>query len=157
MNPESNNRRRFIKASLTVPLLSNYPFNYSFANTLSNENFFVPENIYHELFAIYGGDANAIASTDRIKVKTPAIAENGAVVPVRVIGEKGLVSSLAIFITKSPKTLVTRCNFHDGVDLAIGTRIKIRQTDDVYVIAQTKQGLVGVKQTVKVTIGCGGA
>jgi len=156
MHQQSRKRRRFIRTSLAVPLLSNLPWSVPLVNAFSGDSFIVPENIYHKLFMIYGGQANTIANTERIKLSTPDIAENGAVVGVSVIGEKGLVSSLAIFVAQNPKPLTSTCRLHEGTDLAVGLRIKIGKTSDVYVVAQTDNGLVGVMKQVKVTIGCGG-
>ena len=156
MNLESKKRRRFIKASLAVPLLSNLPWTISTANAFAGDSFVVPENIQQALFMISGGYANSIVRTDQIKLKVPAIAENGAVVGINVAGEKGLVSSMAIFVAQNPKPLASKCTLHAGSDLAVGLRVKMGKTSDVYVVAQTNNGLVGVMKTVKVTIGCGG-
>ena len=156
MNLQSKKRRRFIKASLAIPLLSNLPWTIPGANAVSGDSFFVPENIQQELFMIYGGYANSIVTTDRLKLNVPDIAENGAVVGVNVTGDKNMVSSMAIFVAQSPKPLASKCTLHEGTDLAVGLRLKIGKTSDVYVIAQTNNGLVGVMRTVKVTIGCGG-
>lgn len=156
MNPQSKKRRHFIRAGLAVPLLGNLSWNSPIANAFSGNSFLVPENIYHELFMLYGGQANVIASTDQLTLKAPAIAENGAVVGISVTGEKGLVSSMAIFVAQNPKPLTSTCTLHEGADMAVGLRIKIGKTSDVYVVAQTNNGLVGVMKQVKVTIGCGG-
>ncbi len=156
MNLQSRKRRRFIRASLAVPFLSNLAWNVPTANAFSGDRFMVPENIYHELFMLYGGQANVIAHTDKLKINAPDIAENGAVVGISVTGDKGLVASMAIFVAKNPKPLASTCTLHEGTDLAIGLRVKVAKTSDVYVVAQTNNGLVGVMKQVKITIGCGG-
>ncbi len=156
MNLQSRKRRYFIKASVTIPLVTNLPWNVPQANAFPWNRFLVPENIYHELFMVYGGDANSIVTTDQLKLKVPEIAENGAEVGISVTGEKGLVSSMAIFVAQNPKPLTSTCRLHEGADLAVSLRIKINKSSDVYVVAQTQNGLVGVMSSVKVTIGCGG-
>jgi len=161
MNKQTNKRRHFLRASLAVPLLSNLAVgNKSVANTVSGsmvgDSFLVPENIYHDLFEIYGGEANNIVRTDKLTLKAPDLAENGAVVGLSVVGENGLVSSLAIFVAENPKPLASTCKLHEGADLAVGLRVKMGRTSDIYVVAQTNDGLVGTKKTIKVTIGCGG-
>lgn len=131
-------------------------FFISSANAMPVQDFPVSESIYHELVLLYGSLASKIARTDRIELKAPDIAENGAVVGVTVSGEKGLVSSLAIFVEQNPLQLASTCTLHQGTDLAMSVRLKVRKTSDIIVVAKTKEGLVGVRKEVKVTIGCGG-
>jgi len=156
MNFESNNRRRFIKMSLAMPMLANFPWNIANANAIPDNRLLVPQAIQDELYRLYGEPANTIVTTDRIKLNVPAIAENGAVVPITVSGEKGLVASLAVFVAQNPQPHVSMCTLYEGADLAVSLRIKVGKTSDVYLVAQTREGLVGVSQQVKVTIGCGG-
>lgn len=157
MNPHANNRRRFLmKATLAVPLLSNLPWNVPITYAMPGEHFLVPDNIHHELFRIYGNQAYSIVDTDRLELKVPDIAENGAVVPISVTGDKGLVSSLALFVAQNPKPLTSTCTLHEGSDLTVSLRIKVATTSDIYLVALTQHGLVGVRKQVKITIGCGG-
>ena len=156
MDSESNKRRGFIKAGLAAPLFGVMPWTAPLANANQHGDFLVPQDIYEELVKLYGNAANTIANTDRLKLAVPAIAENGAVVPVRVNGEKGHFSSLAIFVAKNPKPLATRFTLHEGTDLSIAVRLKMGKSSDIYVVANTDRGLVGTKGLVKVTIGCGG-
>ncbi|VAW82305.1 hypothetical protein MNBD_GAMMA12-3118, partial [hydrothermal vent metagenome] len=95
--------------------------------------------------------------TNKIKIKSPEIAENGQEVPVNIKGEKGLVSSIAIFAEHNVTPLVAIFKYKEGSDLASGLRVKLKLTGNIYVIAKTNQGLVGVVQYIKVTTGgCGG-
>lgn len=156
MNTHSDKRRKFVKAGLALPFVASTPWQVSGAKAGQLESFPLPENIRAELFWLYGEQAMYIVSTDRIKLKVPAIAENGAVVPLSVGGESGLVSSLAIFVAQNPKPLASRCRLYEGTDLDVSLRIKMGKTSDIYLVAQTDQGLLGVKRLVKITIGCGG-
>jgi len=160
MKSLSSLRRRFIKAGLVIPLLSTLSIDrnnfVSRAYAMRGDYFLVPENIQRELFLIYGGAANSIVSTDRLVLKTPDIAENGAVVGINIKGEKGTVMSMAIFIAQNPEPLTSTCILHEGADLSVGLRVKLIKTSDIYVVAQTASGLIGVMKKVKVTIGCGG-
>ena len=156
MDSESNKRRGFIKAGLAVPLFGVMPWTASLANAHPHGDFLVPQDIHEELIKLYGNGANTIANTDKLELAVPPIAENGAVVPVRVKGEKGHFSSLAIFVARNPKPLASRFTLHEGTDLGIAVRLKVGKTSDIYVVANTDKGLVGVKRLVKVTIGCGG-
>jgi predicted secreted protein len=143
-----------------LPLLSEFPYQATLARTIIDDSkaspFNLPTRIQNELFKLYGDQASAVAHTERMSLKVPPIAENAAVVSLSVTGEKGYVSSLAIFVENNPKTLTSVCTLHKGADLAVSLRVKVSKTSDIYAIAKTQNGLVGVKRIVKVTMGCMG-
>jgi sulfur-oxidizing protein SoxY len=103
------------------------------------------------------GSATAEESGD-IKLKAPAIAENGAVTPVTV-DASGLagVESIAIMASKNPQPLVCQYTFSAGAVGYVSTRIKMGQTMNVIAVVKTGDKLLKAQQEVKVTIGgCGG-
>lgn len=103
------------------------------------------------------GSANAADSGD-IKLKAPAIAENGAVTPVTVdaSGIDG-VESIAIMASKNPMPLVCEYTFGAGAVGYVSTRIKMGQTMNVIAVVKAGGKLLKAQQEVKVTIGgCGG-
>lgn len=160
MSMRTNSKRRFIQAGLGLPFLAGVSCRQALAELMQESAgmapFTVPEKIQAELFRLYGEQANSISHTGQLMLKTPGIAENAAVVSVRVLGDKGLVSSVAIFVEQNPQTLSNMFKLHKGADLPVSTRIRVNRTSDVYVIARTHDGLIGTKQTVKVTMGCMG-
>lgn len=156
MKQQINKRRRFIKTSLAIPLFTHLNNNSVRAHEVSGSSFLVPGVIYDELVALYGNDANFIGSTNRLFLKVPPIAENGAVVSVNVSGDESLVSSVTIFVERNKIPLAAHYTLHEGSGLPVALRVKVSRTSDVYMIARTANGLVGIKEQVKVTIGCGG-
>ncbi len=103
------------------------------------------------------GSASAADSGD-IKLKAPAIAENGAVTPVTVdaSGLEG-VESIAILASKNPMPLVCEYSFAAGAVGYVSTRIKMGETMNVIAVAKAGGKLLKAEQEVKVTIGgCGG-
>lgn len=103
------------------------------------------------------GSASATDSGD-IKLKAPAIAENGAVTPVTVdaSGING-VESIAIMASKNPMPLVCEYTFGAGAVGYVSTRIKMGQTMNVVAVVKAGGKLLKAEQEVKVTIGgCGG-
>ena len=108
------------------------------------------------LSSVYGA-SNASASGD-IKLKAPAIAENGAVTPITVdaSGISG-VESISILAAKNPMPLVCEYTFASGAIGFVSTRIKMGQTMNVVAIVKAGGKLLKAEQEVKVTIGgCGG-
>ncbi|MBM3359394.1 MAG: thiosulfate oxidation carrier protein SoxY [Betaproteobacteria bacterium] len=104
------------------------------------------------------------AAGDRIKFDAPLIAENGAVVPVRVDVELPMtkddyVKNVYIISDKNRRPVNAQFAFTpDSGKAAVGTNIRLASTGDVRAIAETSKGAVyEVKREVKVTVGgCGG-
>jgi sulfur-oxidizing protein SoxY len=98
-----------------------------------------------------------IIETDQISLKIPQIAENGAIVPITVSGTLPNVKAVSILVEKNPVPLAARFELSPELELFLSARIKMAETSEVLVIAETEQALYGVRQLVKVTIGgCGG-
>ncbi len=108
-------------------------------------------------------DKKGAKESDKVKLIVPEIAENGAVVPVKVevdhpMDEKNYVSSIHIIASQNSNA---RC-----ADIALtpmnakgyfATRIKLGKSQDVYAIVGLSSGeFLQAKKPVKVTIGgCG--
>ncbi len=121
-----------------------------------NSAAFSSKDLDGALTAMYGS-ADASASDD-VKLKAPAIAENGAVTPVTV-DATGLsdVESISIIATKNPMPLVCEYSFTAGGLGYVSTRIKMGESQIVMGIVKAGGKLLKAEQEVKVTIGgCGG-
>ncbi|WP_040728042.1 thiosulfate oxidation carrier protein SoxY [Thiomicrorhabdus sp. Kp2] len=108
------------------------------------------------LNSVFG--STSTADSGDIKLKAPAIAENGAVTPVTVdaSGIDG-VESIAIMASKNPMPLVCEYTFAAGAIGYVSTRIKMGQTMNVIAVVKAGGKLLKAEQEVKVTIGgCGG-
>jgi len=152
-------RRAFIKKTLSVSA-------YSLASTLGwlmplkamsqwrAENF-TPGKLDDSITRLYQGQK--IADSKDIELKIPTIAENGAVVPLTVSSRLGDVRAVSIFVAKNPVPLAARFELSLELDPFVSARIKMAETSDVIVVAETGSGLYSARQLVKVTIGgCGG-
>jgi sulfur-oxidizing protein SoxY len=121
-----------------------------------NEKAFKAKSTDDAISAVYGS-AGTTDSGD-IKLKAPAIAENGAVTPVTVdaTGVSG-VESISILASKNPVPLCCEYSFGAGAVGYVSTRIKMGETMNVIAIAKAGGQLLKAEQEVKVTIGgCGG-
>ncbi|WP_373019045.1 thiosulfate oxidation carrier protein SoxY [Thiomicrorhabdus sp.] len=121
-----------------------------------NKNAFSAKKADDALNSVFGS-ASATASGD-IKLKAPAIAENGAVTPVTVdaTGMSG-VESIAIMASKNPMPLVCTYDFSSSALGYVSTRIKMGETMNVIAVVKAGGKLFKAEQEVKVTIGgCGG-
>lgn len=121
-----------------------------------NKKAFAAKTTEDSLNSVFGS-TTANDSGD-IKLKAPAIAENGAVTPVTVdaSGISG-VESIVIMASKNPQPLVCQYTFGAGAVGFVSTRIKMGQTMDVIAYVKAGDKLLKAQQEVKVTIGgCGG-
>jgi len=104
-----------------------------------------------------------VKKSDKIKLTVPEIAENGAVVPVKVLvnhpmTEKESVKAIHVLNTANGNTrcvdvLLTLAN----VEAYFATRIKLSQTQEVMALVELSDGtFINTAKSVKVTIGgCG--
>ncbi len=111
--------------------------------------------------AITGG--KALTPSAKVKMEAPEIAENGAVVPVKVtvespMSDKDYVKAIHILASKNGNVRCANIYLTPANGEAFfGTRIKLGGTQDVVAIAEMSDGtFLTAKQNVKVTIGgCG--
>ena len=102
------------------------------------------------------GSADATAS-DKIKLKAPDIAENGAVVPITVTSQIDGTTHMSILVAKNNTPLTSTYELGPTTEPFISTRVKMGKTSDVIAVVKADGKLYSTKKEVKVTIGgCGG-
>ena len=105
--------------------------------------------------ALYG--SSDAEGSDKIKIKAPDIAENGAVVPVSVKADIDGVESIALLAEGNGTPLVATFMMGAGALPDVSTRIKMGKTADVIAVVKAGGKLYQAQKEVKVTIGgCGG-
>lgn len=110
-----------------------------------------PDKVIDELF---GATA---APNDRVKMKIPDIAENGAVVPVTVTTDLKDVESISVVVDNNPTPLAASFDMSPMTAPTISVRIKMGHSSMVRAIVKADGQLHSAAKEVKVTIGgCGG-
>ncbi|MDZ7802691.1 thiosulfate oxidation carrier protein SoxY [Thiohalophilus sp.] len=98
-----------------------------------------------------------LVESDRITVKTPDIAENGAVVSVSVSTDLPDAQSISVYVPVNTFPLTASYELTDKFDGEITGRIKMAKTSDVIAVVKAGDKLYTAKREVKVTLGgCGG-
>ncbi len=98
-----------------------------------------------------------IVDSSEVKLKAPAIAENGAVVPIKVKTDLANVKSISLFVKDNPSPLVTTLHIGPSSLADIQIRIRMGKTSEVTALIEADGKLHRATQQVKVTIGgCGG-
>lgn len=96
-------------------------------------------------------------ASDAIKLDAPDIAENGAVVPVKVTANMDGVESITLMAEQNQTPLVASFNLTGGAQGYISTRIKMGKTSNVIAVVKAGGKVYSARKEVKVTIGgCGG-
>ena len=93
----------------------------------------------------------------KIKMKAPKLAENGGAVPI-ALKSKVEVTTVALFQDANPRSAVVVFELANGGVFDLKTKIKMRKTANVTVVAKGKDGkFYSHVQKVEVSIGgCGG-
>ena len=117
---------------------------------------FESHDLSEAMKAITGTDT-ATGSTDII-IKAPDIAENGAVVPIKIDARKmSGVDSIAILAEKNPTPLIANFKLGKSTQAFVSTRIKMGKTSNVIAVVSAGGKVTSARKEVKVTIGgCGG-
>ncbi len=157
MKPGS--RRQFIKKSIsltayTAAMATGF-FNpqLTYANWLAED--FATNTLDETIKRLFADQS--ISDTNKIKIKLPRIAENGAVVPIKVTSTLDNVDTISILVEKNPVPLAAIFNLSPAVDAFVSARIKMAETCDVIAVVRAEGQLYSSRKKVKVTIGgCGG-
>ena len=97
-----------------------------------------------------------LVESEQIELKTPEIAENGAIVPIQVSSNIPATEKVFVFAEKNPQPLVATFTFRQGVQPFFATRIKMGESARVHVVVLAGGTHYTVSRDVKVTIGgCG--
>jgi sulfur-oxidizing protein SoxY len=107
------------------------------------------------LDALYG--SHQLDGSEKISIRAPDIAENGAVVPVSVTTTIAAPESISIVAEKNASPLTASFKLGQGVEGFVSTRIKMGKTSSVIAVVKADGKLYSTGKEVKVTIGgCGG-
>ena len=107
----------------------------------------------------------SVATSPKVKLTAPTIAENGGAVPVTVeidfpMTADDYIDAVYLFVDHNPSPLVSKYQFTPESGQAyFQERIKMAKTDHIRVIAKSSKGVLmaSTPREVKVTIGgCGG-
>lgn len=150
----SNTRRGFIKGLIAVGALLVLPATL-LAALVRPKAAFNSKEIDTSLKSLFA-DAS-IEASDKINLKVPEIAENGAVVPITISTDIEGVESISVIIDKNPNPLSANFNLTDAVAAEVSTRVKMGQSSPVRALVKAKGKVYFTTKEVKVTIGgCGG-
>ncbi len=154
-----NTRRSFLKTLLQTGSLAVIPASWlvtarAFADWPRH---FFSAGPYEQTLKTLFADKE-IVDTDKISLKLPRVAENGAIVPLGINSTLSNIKIISILVEKNPVPLSARLHLTPVVEPELSVRLKMAKSCDVIVIAEDTDGqLYRAKKAVKVTVGgCGG-
>ena len=107
------------------------------------------------LTELYG--TSATVESDRIRIKAPDIAENGAIVPITVKFDIANAEFVGIIAEHNPAPLAAAFELSEHSGGLVSTRIKMGKTSPVHAVIKAGDTVYRATKEVKVTIGgCGG-
>ncbi len=116
---------------------------------------FEAKDVNAAVSALYG--SSSMTDSDKISIKAPDIAENGAVVPVSITTSVDGASSISIIADQNATPLTAEFLLGPGAEGYVSTRIKMGKTANVIAVVKAGDQIYSAKKEVKVTIGgCGG-
>jgi sulfur-oxidizing protein SoxY len=116
---------------------------------------FKAKSVDESLSSLYG--SSDAAASDKVSLKAPDIAENGAVVPITVESDIANAESVSLYVSANPLPLTSSYALGSGTEGYIATRIKMGKTSNVVAVVKAGGKLYSATKEVKVTIGgCGG-
>ena len=120
-----------------------------------NEQAFKAKKTPDALNKIYGTES--LSDSDKIFMKAPDIAKNGAVVPITIQADLPHVESISLLVDENPNPLAAHYKVGKGLRPYVSTRIKMGKTSAVHAVVKADGQLMKTTKEIKVTIGgCGG-
>ena len=114
---------------------------------------FTAKKVDDAVNGLFGG---AAADSDKITVKVPDIAENGAVVPVTINTTLEKVENMTLLIEQSASPLTASFDVQPSVEGMVSIRVKVGKSSDVIAVVKADGKLFTARKAVKVTLGgCG--
>ena len=144
-------RRGMLKRIIAGSAIALVPFG-AFAKWMQTA--FKADNYSSALSAI-GVDSPTLS--DKIKLKAPEIAENGAVVPIQVSSTLENIETISLLVEKNPTPLTAQFKMFPGLKADFKIRVRMGETSKVIAVVQAGGKSYSAESEVKVTIGgCGG-
>jgi len=152
-------RRTFLKTLAHISSLALFPTAW-LTSALALANWpkqFLSDGTYEQTIKILFADKE-IVDSDKIHLKLPRVAENGAIVPLTISSTLADLKKFYVLVEKNPRPLSAQFHLSSFAEAELSLRLKMAKSCNVIVIAENATGkLFQAKKFVKVTVGgCGG-
>ena len=91
-----------------------------------------------------------------VTLDAPALADNGAVVPITVTSALPGTREILLLVDGNPQPVAARFTIPAGTEAFVATRIRMAGNGTVYAAVRTQDGLYAAARAIEVTVGgCG--
>jgi len=113
---------------------------------------------YDETIAHLFNGETLIDNHNKIKIsRLPRVAENGAVVPIKISSHFEKITKIYILVKNNPHPLSAEFEISPAIEAEVSARLKMAKTSEVVVIVEADGKFYRRFKKVKVSIGgCGG-
>lgn len=152
-------RRSFIKtavvASITGTVVTSGLIKSETVMAAAHKKDFTKAKSLEEIMEMMG--ATDAAESAFIKIKSPEIAENGAVVPVGITSEIEGTTEIVAIVSNNPMPFAASYSIGTKAKASVKSRFKMAKTTDVVAVVKADDKFYMAKSNIKVTKGgCGG-
>lgn len=112
---------------------------------------FAQKDLAAALRELYGRDD--IPHSDKLRIGVAKLAENGAVVPVKVEVDVPHVDEITLLASRNPVPLIARFKCGPRTRPFVATRVKLAETSEIVAVARSGDELFLSRAAVEVTIG----
>lgn len=110
---------------------------------------------FRAAWAALGGDG--AQPEPRVQLDAPALADNGAVVPVTLASSLPEVSLMALLVEHNPGPLSAVFELPPGTQAFVATRLKFAESSTLHALVRSSAGLFLARRPVQVVLGgCAG-
>ncbi len=103
------------------------------------------------------GDTAPASESDRVYIDVKDIAENAAVVPIKISTDIENAESIRLYVEKNPVPLIATFTLTQYCDNFVFIRVRMSETSNVIAMVKADDQLYMAKKKIKVTAGgCGG-
>lgn len=103
------------------------------------------------------GDIAPATASDRVYIDVKDIAENAAVVPIKISTDIENAESIRLYVEKNPVPLIATFRLTQYTDNFVFIRVRMSETSNVIAMVKADDQLYMANKKIKVTAGgCGG-
>ena len=108
------------------------------------------------LHALRGPDGAMATPSARIAIAAPAVADDGAVVPIEVTSDLPGVREIVLLFDGNPLPAAVAFTIPTGTEPYVATRIRMATSGSVHAVVRSDDGLFIASRAVEVVVGgCG--
>ncbi len=103
-----------------------------------------------------GALGSVLTPSALVRLDAPALADNGAVVPITVSSALPGTREIVLLVDGNPQPVAARFTIPPGTEAFVATRIRMAGNGTVYAAVRTDAGLFAAARAIEVTVGgCG--